>query len=500
MASNKTVRAAIYARQSIAADEGIERQIEACKQLSAARDYTVVAEFRDNAVSGYKPRDEGTAFDRMLESARAKQFDVLVVRKVDRLGRSLTALEQLTSLRVHIVTVDGDLDLTTPNGRLVANLVTAVARNEIEVKSERRVNANAARRQKGIPTAGREPYGYAWVPVADRKPDAPTMVPDDKRADVVRLIFDRFLAGASLGSIAREVNGAGHRTKPSKPKADGSPGRVPEGALFRPTTVRRILQSPYYAGRLPIPPEGGWPDGYDLDAVRLENTVPGNWEALVSVDAWQIACDRLRHPERKTSPGPSRRWLLSGLAVCAVCGKPIIAGGGERGVHSYRCASMKHFMRRGAPLDDFIERVMIARLSRSDAADLIAPIDEGPDRGELRSKLDVVDGRIREVGDDYDAGLIERPEYARRLGVLRDRARELRAALAAAPRDDAALAEIIAASDVEAAWRSYPLDTRRAVISRLLEVRVRSVGQGNYRIRTDEAMAKTVELVWKGKP
>jgi hypothetical protein len=42
-------------------------------------------------------------------------------------------------------------------------------------------------------------------------------------------------------------------------------------------------------------------------------------------------------------------------------------GGGEAGVHAYRCCSMAHFMRRGVPLDDFIERVIAARLAVIDA-------------------------------------------------------------------------------------------------------------------------------------
>jgi DNA invertase Pin-like site-specific DNA recombinase len=162
------IRAAIYARQSVAEPEGIKRQVEACAELAASRDYVVVETYEDNNVSGYKARGEGTAFDRMLADARAGKFDVLIVRKLDRLGRSLSALESLTAAKVPTVTTDGALDLTSASGRLIANVLTAVSRNESEVKAERRVFANASRRSDGVPTSGRVPYGYRWVSTKER--------------------------------------------------------------------------------------------------------------------------------------------------------------------------------------------------------------------------------------------------------------------------------------------------------------------------------------------
>lgn len=187
-------RAAIYARQSVAEPEGIRRQVEACQQLADARDYVVVATYEDDSVSGYRDRGEGTAFARLLDDARAGRFDVLIVRKLDRLGRSLSALEALNAARVQVVTTDGELDLTSVNGRLIANVLTSVARAESETKAERRVFANADRRAKGVPTSGRVPYGYVWVPMAERGARTAYEL-DGERADDVRKVYDDFLAG-----------------------------------------------------------------------------------------------------------------------------------------------------------------------------------------------------------------------------------------------------------------------------------------------------------------
>ncbi|WP_315071656.1 recombinase family protein [uncultured Microbacterium sp.] len=482
--SAKPLRAAIYARQSVAEPEGIRRQVEACRALADARDYLVVDTYEDDSVSGYRERGEGTAFARMLADARAGKFDVLIVRKLDRLGRSLAALEALTAAKVNTVTTDGALDLASPSGRLVANVLTSVARAESEVKAERRVFANADRRTKGVPTSGRVPYGYIWVPMAERGDSGTAYVLDDERAPDVRRIYDEFLAGVPLGSIARDLNLAGRRTLPTK--------RHPEGVPFSPTTLRRILMSPYYAALLPLPREDG--GVYDQRDITRDSCVEGAWPAIVTVDEWAEAKTRLEHPERKTSPGPTRKWLLSGIALCGVCKQPVRAGGGERGIHSYRCGSMAHFMRRGVPLDDFVERLVVARLERPDAVDLLVD-RERPDVDALRAERRRLEVSLRELGDDHDDGLVGRAEYQRRLKRLNARVAELDGKLQAGANVEP-LRDLVGASNVRGAWDALPLGRKRAVLEALLTIEVHSVGQGNRRNMPDEAMARTLTITW----
>lgn len=479
------VRAAVYARQSVYEPEGIERQIEACRQLAESRDYLPADVYADDNVSGYRDRGDGTAFARMLDDARGGKFDVLIVRKLDRLARSLSAIEALTAARVQVVTTDGELDLTTVNGRLIANVLTAVARAESETKAERRVFANAGRRREGIPTSGRVPYGYRWVTTKDRKErgSVEAYELDGERAADVRRIFDAFLAGVPLGSIARDLTTAGRRTIGTK--------RHPDGVAFTPTTLRRMLMSPYYAALLPLPSEEG--GAYDQDAITRGSCEVGKWPAIVSVEEWEAAKAKLAHPSRKTSPGPTRRWLLSGLAVCGVegCGRPIRAGGGEKGVHSYRCASMKHFMRQGDPLDAFVERYAVEYIAKHRGA-LLAP-RERADAAAINAELARLDAALVELGEDRDAGIIDRAEYLRRRPRLISKRDGLRRDLADGA-DRSALEGIVDAADVLAAWRGLSLGEKRAVLGDLFEIRVLSVGQGNRRNIPAEKFAKTLVI------
>lgn len=477
------VRAAIYARQSVQEDERIAEQITACEGLATAKGFDVVEVYRDNNVSGYKARGEGTAFSRMIEDARAGRFEALVVRKLDRLGRSLAAIEALTAAKVAVVTIDEGIDLTTVNGRLVANMLTSVARAESEIKAERRVFANAARRRDGIPTSGRVPYGYVWVPTKVRaeRGSVEAYELDGERAEDVRRIFEMFLAGVPLGSIARDLNTAGKRTVPTKAQ--------PEGVAFKPTTLRRMLLSPYYAARLPLPNADG--GAYDQAAITLDRTEAGKWPAIVTVAQWEAAKAKLAHPDRRTSPGPTRRWLLSGLALCGVCDRPINAGGGEKGVHSYRCASMAHFMRRGDPLDGYVERYAVEYIAKH-RGKLLEP-RERADSAALTAELARLDAALVELGEDRDAGVVDRAEYLRRRGRLISKRDGLRRDLAAGA-DRSTLEGIVGAGDVVAAWQGLTLGEKRTVLGDLFEIRVHSVGQGNRRSMPADRFAQTLTI------
>ena len=479
------VRAAIYARQSVEADERLAAQTEACAHLAAARGYDVVETYSDNNVSGYKARGEGTAFARMLDDARAGRFDVLIVRKLDRLGRSLAALEALTAARVDVVTSDGEVDLTTVNGRLMANVLTSVARAESETKAERRVFANAGRRRDGIPTSGRVPYGYTWVTSKKRaeRGSVEAYALDGDRAEDVRRIFEQFLAGVPLGSIARDLNAAGKRTIGSKSQ--------PNGVQFRPTTLRRMLLSPYYAALLPLPSGDGEARPYDQGAITRAGCEVGKWPAIVTVEQWEAAKAKLAHPSRKTSLGPTRKWLLSGVALCGVCDQPIRAGGGAAGVHSYRCRGMAHFMRQGDPLDRWVERVAVEYIARHRRV-LLAP-RERADAAALVTDHARIEAAIVELGEDRDARVVDRAEYLRRRARLVGQRERVEQELADGA-DRSALEGIIDAGDVLAAWRGLTLGEKQTVLGDLFVIRVHSVGQGNRRNMPADKFEKTVTI------
>ncbi|PPG85491.1 recombinase family protein [Rathayibacter sp. AY1H2] len=482
-------RAAIYLRQSSDRDRtelGIDRQRARCTEEARRRGWTLVEEYVDNDVSATKPRAEGTAWHSMMKDARSRTVDAVIAVDMDRLLRTIRDLATLSETGLKVVTLDGEIDLTTADGEFRATMAAGLARFEGRRKAERQKRANDQRREAGTPTSGRVPYGYRWVTAKERvergEPAAYEL--DAERAGDVRFIFDSFLAGVPLGSICRDLNAQGKRTLPSRSTPDGVP--------FRPTTVRRMLLSPYYAALLPLPKGDGKP--YDQEAIMRADCVPGAWPAIVTPDEWAEAKTRLAHPERKTSPGPSRKWLLSGLALCGVCFEPIRAGGGEKGIHSYRCRSMAHFMRRGEPLDSFVERLVVARLSRPDASELLVDRGRG-DLDELRAERRRLEASLDAVYDDWQDGIITTERKNRALKRANARIEEIDELTRTGANVDS-LRAVVGAQDVQAAWDGLTLGHKRAVVETLLTLVVNSVGQGNRRQMSDEAMARTVEIRW----
>lgn len=172
------VRAALYARCSTL-DKGQdpELQLVPLREYCQRRGFTITGEYVDNGISGTK--DRRPQLDRLLEAARKRQIDLIVVWKLDRFGRSLkqlvNALEELSSFGVGFISYQDNLDLTTPQGRLMFHIIGAMAEFERELIRER-VKAgleNARRKGKRIGRKAIPPVDMAKIVDAHR--NAPTL-------------------------------------------------------------------------------------------------------------------------------------------------------------------------------------------------------------------------------------------------------------------------------------------------------------------------------------
>jgi DNA invertase Pin-like site-specific DNA recombinase len=172
------VRAALYARCSTH-DKGQdpELQLMPLREYCQRRGLIITGEYVDNGISGTK--DRRPQLDRLLEAARKRQIDLILVWKLDRFGRSLKqlviALEELSSLGVGFISYQDNLDLTTAQGRLMFHIIGAMAEFERELIRER-VKAgidNARRKGKRIGRKAIPPVDMAKIVDAHKK--APTL-------------------------------------------------------------------------------------------------------------------------------------------------------------------------------------------------------------------------------------------------------------------------------------------------------------------------------------
>jgi DNA invertase Pin-like site-specific DNA recombinase len=138
--SPKAPRVALYCRVSTTGHgQDVGLQLDELRQVGQQRGWTTT-EYVDDGVSG--SATSRPALDQMLDAARRGKLDVVCVWKLDRLGRSLQHLlqviDELTSLGVGFVAVrDAGIDTTTPQGRLLLQLLGAFAEFEKAMIRER---------------------------------------------------------------------------------------------------------------------------------------------------------------------------------------------------------------------------------------------------------------------------------------------------------------------------------------------------------------------------
>ena len=162
------------------------------------------------AVRWYEDTFTGKSMDRpgmtrLLADIRAGKIRTLVVWRLDRLGRTakgLTALfEELVTLKVNFISLRDGIDLATPAGRLIANVLASVAAYETEVRGERIAAGKAAKQAKidAIVRAGGTP-----PPV--NKGGRPKGIPYKVTPTVERMILAMRADGKKVAHIARELN------------------------------------------------------------------------------------------------------------------------------------------------------------------------------------------------------------------------------------------------------------------------------------------------------
>lgn len=345
--------------------------------------------FTDNDTSAKDAkRSAASAWSALTRALKANEVDVVVGVDLDRLIRSVVDLGTLINLGASITLVDGDLDLTTADGRLRASVLTAAAAFEVERKSERQLRANEYRRSKGRPTPGRRRYGY----------DSDGTTPREPEAAIVRRMFAHVADGGSLRSLALALTSEG---------IDPAPGRS-----WSTGRVRYILTNPAYSGA--ITHKGAM---IESDAVTpvVDSALAAEVRAVLSDEG------------RRTTPGPTPRHLGSGIAMCGANG---CDGALMNLAGAYRCKlSSTHPTITKDRLDDRLRRE-VARAFLEVGDILNAP--PGLSRlAPLTAALERNDAAASATAADRDEGLLSAAAARTRLLKLRDERETLEASIEA---------------------------------------------------------------------
>ena len=164
--TNKTV--AIYARVSTDKQK-VDMQLQELRLFVKRSGWTIHNEYIDHGFTG--ANTNRPAFTVMLDDAKKRKFDILLIWKLDRLSRSMkdliNTLDELGHYGINFISYDNNLDTTTPTGKLVFHVIGAVAEFEKDIIRDRVIAGLAHAKSQGK-RLGRPPLSDAKLTEAKK--------------------------------------------------------------------------------------------------------------------------------------------------------------------------------------------------------------------------------------------------------------------------------------------------------------------------------------------
>lgn len=492
--------------------KAVPRQKALIAQMIARQDGVILpgGEFSDKDSTAFaKPgaaRPKRDDFDRMLALLGTRTGLRVAAYHADRLLRNsedTAALIRVCAGGGHLIeTHSGGLyDLSTATGRRRLRDDASAAEYEVDHNTERVLAQKDEAAAAGLWLGGRRPFGWetdpkpvdeAGEPILDEdgKPAKGYLLKREAEAGALAQAHADTLAGVPLNAIARQWNKAGLTGTSGGPWTGVEVRRV----LLRPRNAGLVLHRGQVAGKAQAP-------------------------AVVDEPTWRAVRALLAQPGRKTSPGPERQYLLSGIAVCGVCDALLkagqVAGKDRQPRRVYRCRKPgkdgAHVARDVAGLDGYVSDLIVERLSRDDAAALLRP-DTAGQMTALAAEKTGIEAQMRESNELRRKGLLTAAEFAEERAAHMARLEEIGDAMGSTARADALAPLVIRFRDDSRAtdhagrilvWEEQPLGARRAVITALATVTVNPQPKGRpagWKPGESYFTPAGVDFQWKKSP
>jgi site-specific DNA recombinase len=347
-----TKRAVLYARVSRddRSNDGrnLSGQLDMGREYAQENSYQIVAELAEDDRGASGAEIDLPQLNRIRDMAHAGEFDVLIVREIDRLSRNLAKQliveQELKRDDVKIEYVLGEYP-DTPEGNLMKHVRATVAEFEREKIAERMTRGRRLKVKAGhVLVHSSPPYGYRVAEVDGKT----SLIVYEPEARIVRLIYNWYVYGDGGGkrlqmyAIARKLTAMAVPTRlDTEPKGGGHKKRG-YGEWSR-ATVAKILRGEVYQGTWHYGKEGGGRDTW------LAVSVP----PIVDADLWKAAQERRQQNRDRARRSRKYRYLLTGHVRCGRCGTVMNGHPGywrsknARGVNLYyRCAAANNRMAR----------------------------------------------------------------------------------------------------------------------------------------------------------
>lgn len=339
--------AAIYSRKSkiTATGESIVNQIELCKHEGA---HLCIDEFIIYEDEGYSGKNvKRPMFQKMLNDAKEKKFNVLICYRLDRISRNISdfsnLINQLDSLHISFISVNEQFDTSTPMGRAMMYIASVFAQLERETIGERVRDNMLELAKSGRWLGGQTPLGYeskmlSYLDGELKEKNMYSLSPIKEELDVVKLIYRKYLQYESISQVFTFIFSKNIKTK--------------NGADFNKKRIQLILRNPLYVRaneavmkHLEVIGMNVLGTADDKHGILTYNKSKGarvkrditEWiaaisthEGIIAAPVWLKIQQILDHNKNKAPRlGTSAAALLTGTLKCSNCGKSMIVKHGH---------------------------------------------------------------------------------------------------------------------------------------------------------------------------
>lgn len=303
------MRVGLYARVSSESDEQENALTQQLDRLRAAAVGHEAIEFVE-VMSG--TRDDRPQLARLMAACQRGELDRVICTRLDRLSRSMAnGAELLTYFSApdtpSLLALDDSLDLATPSGRLMANILISFAVAESDRLSERVRHGKTFHRKKLVPLGPYAPFGYRYNDQRDNYELNPETAPQ------ARALVDRFLKEQTIRPLLRDAV------------------KIPGCSLHNPCSFRRWIGNPTLAGYRVYGRTYAVRDSKGKLTKRMRQ--PWDWAEIYpdchpplisKAQHQQIVKILSNHRNRKRSAlSPKYVGKLTGLVSCGNCGRTL---------------------------------------------------------------------------------------------------------------------------------------------------------------------------------
>lgn len=327
---NHKLRAAIYLR--VSTDEqikgyGLTVQKEKLKSFVDSQDYILQENhiYEEEGFSGTLPIETRPQLKRLFENAKNKEFDVILVYRLDRFFRKtrllLEAIELLGNCGVGFRSITEAFDTTNSTGKFMTTLLGAVAEMERDTIRERTIGGRISAAKAGKWVTGLPPYGYK-LNKATKK-----LSVIEEEAVIVRKMFEMLVYKKNN---LREIESYMNKSGIPSPKHTTIKKRKTYNYWYK-RTIGRIMTNEIYTGRAYfrkyLRPFNNLTSLLDDNLKRpkedwIEISVP----PIVSEEIFQKAKEQLTRNRENAKRNMKREYLYSKITYCGYCGFRLSSG------------------------------------------------------------------------------------------------------------------------------------------------------------------------------